>query len=98
MPFELDAVSFDYLTVKVRGAKQVADGLARDRADHQQRNEVKLMSHLKHNQDRRNRRTNDRAETCAHSCNGQRQLIALSEMKYRCANRAENKSGCRAKK
>jgi hypothetical protein len=46
---ELYFISFNDFAVKIGVAEGAANRLARDRADHQERNKRKLMGHFEHN-------------------------------------------------
>ena len=58
MTVEFDSIPFDDLAVEIFGAKQAADSLAGDRANHQQGDKGELMGHLENDQDGGDRRTN----------------------------------------
>src|SRR3984957_512823 len=94
MTVEFDSIPFDDLAIEIFGAKQAADNLASDRADHQQGDKGELMGHLENDQDGGNWRTNDSSQTSAHSSDCQSQLIALRKMEDRSADGAEEQSRC----
>jgi len=65
--FELIAVLFQQGVVEIFAGHAAGDGLADERADHQNRHERELMGHLEHDEDAGDRRANDRAQAGAHA-------------------------------
>src|SRR5271169_3864140 len=87
MTVDFDSIPFDDLTVEIFGAKQAADSLAGNRANHQQRDKGELMGHLENDQDGGDRCTNHGSQTSAHSSDCQSR-----KMEDRSADGAEKQS------
>ena len=63
--------------VKILAVHLAADGLADQRANHQDWHQRKLVRHFKHDEDARDRRAHHRAQAGAHAHHDQRQQVSM---------------------
>ena len=97
MAFKLYSVSFDDFAVKIRLAKGAANRLARDRADHEKRNERELVGHFEDNKNRSDWRAHHGSQACAHSSHSESDPIIDLQVKHRSTKVRESETDCGAK-
>src|SRR5271166_1638070 len=91
---KLYSISFNDFAVKIIVAKGAANRLARDRTDHEERNERELMGHFEHNKNRSNWRPHHGSQTCTHSSHGESDPIVHLQMQHESTKVSEGETDC----
>ena len=98
MALKLYSISFNDFAVEISVAKGAANRLARDRADHEERDERELVGHFEHNKNRSNWRPHHGSQTCTHSSHGESDPIVRLQVQHESTKVSEDKTDCGAKK
>ena len=97
MALKLYSISLDDFAVKICVANGAANRLARDRADHEERNKRELVGHLEHNKNRSNWRPHHGSQTCTHSSHGESDPIVRLQVQHESTKVSEGETDCGAK-